>query len=424
MKADPAGRGSTVAGFPDLLPEGAEAMRATQEAILAEMRAWGYRSVITPSVEALSVLGHGFHSDQLKRLFKFADSDGALLALVGERTVPVARIAAGPLRGSPLPLRLSYAGPVISQGSSGFTQRRETRQAGAELIGAGGAVADAEVLALAAACIEAAGLKRFQIDVGHAGFFQGLFDSLKLPAASKQAIKDSLIARDFVTLEALLDRTALASQEHELLLQFPALRGGSEILEAAGKLVRNQRSEDALWDLREVQDLLLAYGRRDSVNLDLGAIRDFDYYTGLIFESFGQDLGRPLASGGRYDRLLASFGRPAPATGFVVFLDLVIEAMAQAGSTPALPKLHVAVAWSEPGRIAAIRLGSSLRTFGVSAVVDTAPRLLPAAGRWSDEVGATHLVYCGEGDQVTWRPPSGRQRRLSPERAVAALVEG
>ena len=56
-------------------------------------------------------------------------------------------------------------------------------------------------------------------------------------------------ARDFVALESLLDRTPLRSAEHELLLRFPALRGGAEILQAAGGLVRNRRSERALAEL-------------------------------------------------------------------------------------------------------------------------------------------------------------------------------
>src|SRR5438477_321916 len=141
----------------------------------------------------------------------------------------------------------------------------------------------------------------------------------------------ALASRDFVALEALLAATPLRSAEHELLLNFPALRGGAEILQAAGKLVRNKRSERALEDLAEVLKLLRAHGISEGVSLDLGAIRDFDYYTGVIFEGYGQDLGRPLAQGGRYDRLLAKFGRPAPATGFVIHLDLVGELLARAG---------------------------------------------------------------------------------------------
>jgi len=148
-----------------------------------------------------------------------------------------------------------------------------------------------------------------------------------------------------VRQESVLAATPLRSAEHELLLRFPALRGGPEILDAAGELVRNQRSEKALAELRRVFELLGAHGLGAAISIDLGAIRDFDYYTGVIFEGFGPELGRPLAQGGRYDGLPARFGRPAPSTGFVVHLDLVGEVLAHAEQPPALPRLDAAVAW-------------------------------------------------------------------------------
>ena len=69
-------------------------MRSGQEAILAEMRRWGYRFVVTPTLEADGVLSLGLGPEQRRKLFKFADADGTVLAVVGEKTVPVARLAA------------------------------------------------------------------------------------------------------------------------------------------------------------------------------------------------------------------------------------------------------------------------------------------------------------------------------------------
>src|SRR5437764_1187402 len=122
-------RSRDVPGFRDLLPEEAEAMRATQEAVLAEMRRWGYRYVVTPTLESLDVLALGLDAEELRRLFKVADADGSLLALVGERTIPVARLVAGKLRAAPLPLRLCYAGPVRSNPPGRFTRRRASWRA-------------------------------------------------------------------------------------------------------------------------------------------------------------------------------------------------------------------------------------------------------------------------------------------------------
>jgi ATP phosphoribosyltransferase regulatory subunit len=389
------------------------------------MRRWGYRHVITPMVESTDVLELGIGAEQRRRLFKFADARGEVLALVGERTVPVARLVAGKLRASALPLRLCYAGPVLSSTDEGrFQQRRETYQVGAELVGAPGPVADAEVIALAARCLQASGVQRYQIDVGHAEFFQGIMDAVKLPDEVKSDVRTALAARDFVALEALLDKTPLRSAEHELLLRFPALRGGSEILKAAGGLVRNKRSERALAELAEVQKLLVAHGLGEVVSLDLGAIRDFDYYTGIIFEGYGPEVGRPVAQGGRYDGLLERFGRAAPATGFVVQLDLIWEMLSKAARPPALPQIDAAVAWTGSGLATALRLGSTLRLFGMRAVVDTQARDQAQAKAWWKAVGAVNLVHCRSEAKVSWTGTGGRTKALPPEQVAGRLAGG
>jgi ATP phosphoribosyltransferase regulatory subunit len=396
-------------------------MRATQEAVLAEMRRWGYRYVITPTLEHVDSLSLGLEPEQVRRLFKLIDSDGSVLALVGERTVPVARMAAGKLRSAPLPLRLCYAGPVLTNDPARFTQRRETHQVGAELIGASGTVADAEVIAMAVRCLDAAGLRNYQVDVGHSEFFQGLLDGMEMPPEAKTSVKRALGRRDFVALEALLQTTPLEGAEHELLLRFPALRGGPEILEAAGSLVRNRRSDRALKELSRVHELLSIHGLGEAVSLDLGSIRDFDYYTGVIFEGYGPEVGRPVAQGGRYDGLLAGFGRPAPATGFMIHLDLVGELLGRAGGGPELTRLDAAVAWTEPGLGTALRLGAGLRMFGLRAVVDTEARELSSAREWSGGLGARHLVHAGE-ELTALRAGDGPVERLPPEQIVARIA--
>ena len=413
-----------VPGFRDLLPLEAEILREAQESLLAEMRRWGYRHVITPLVENMDVLDTGLGLEQRRRLFKFTDARGDVVALVGERTVPVARLVAGKLRSAALPLRLCYSGPVLSTDEGRFQQRRETYQVGAELIGASGPVADAEVIALAARCMEATGIRRYQIDVGHAEFFHGIMDAVKLPDEVKAAVRHALVARDFVALESLLEGTPLKSAEHELLLRFPALRGGPEILEAARGLVRNRRSEAALSELAHVRELLVAHGIGDVVVLDLGAIRDFDYYTGVIFEGYGPDFGRPIAQGGRYDALLARFGRPAPATGFMIQLDLVSEMLTRSQGPPALPRIDAALAWNESGLSTALRLGSTLRLFGMRAVVDTQARSQAEAKAWWHAIGAANLVHCRSEATVSWSSDGQRTRSLPPEQVAGRLAGG
>ena len=176
-------------------------------------------------------------------------------------------------------------------------------------------------------------------------------------------------------------------------------------------------------ELGRVLEVLRGHGLADSVQLDLGAIRDFDYYTGVIFDGYGLDLGRPLAQGGRYDHLLGRFGRPAPATGFVIHLDLVGEMLERARGRQVLPSLSAAVGWSTAtGLVPALRLGASLRLFGMRAVVDTQVRPLPAARRWAQAVGARNLIVVENSELALWAPEKGRLRRLPPEQVVGRLA--
>jgi ATP phosphoribosyltransferase regulatory subunit len=99
---------------------------------------------VTPLLEPLETVAAGVGAARQSGLFRFMDSDGALLALVGERTVSVARVVATQLHDGPFPLRLCYAGSVLRNQALNTGRRRESMQAGCELVGATGLAADAE----------------------------------------------------------------------------------------------------------------------------------------------------------------------------------------------------------------------------------------------------------------------------------------
>src|ERR1700730_11578796 len=133
----PLGLAARAPGFADILPGQAGGRRALEDRMLQTFTGWGYELLETPAVELLSTLELGVEPARLRRLFKFSDGDGRMLAMVGERTVPVARVAAGQLRQAPLPLRLCYLGPTF-EGHPAPGSGRQALPAGAELIGAHG----------------------------------------------------------------------------------------------------------------------------------------------------------------------------------------------------------------------------------------------------------------------------------------------
>jgi ATP phosphoribosyltransferase regulatory subunit len=270
-------------------------------------------------------------------------------------------VVATQLRDAPAPLRLCYLGPVLLNQPLHGGRRRETLQAGCELIGVPGLGADAECVALAADALHRAGLTGVQIDVGHADFLPGLLEGGGLDAATRGRVLAALGARDLVAVEEALEGTPVGEAEHSLLLRFPALRGGREILDAAAQGLRAERPLRALRDLAALWDLLLAHGLQGGVHLDLGAVRDWDYYTGPTFELFSADLGFPLGTGGRYDSLLGRFGLDRPATGFVLHVDRCCDALMR-GEPASADTGALVLGYQAGAEVAAVAVARRLRS--------------------------------------------------------------
>jgi ATP phosphoribosyltransferase regulatory subunit len=373
LDALPSGAGARgrADGFTDWLVGAAASRRNLTDRFIETFESWGYGFIVTPLIEPLDTVAAGVGPDQQSGLFRFMDSNGALLALVGERTVSVARVVATQLHAGPFPLRLCYAGPVLRNQSLNAGRRRESLQAGCELLGATGLEADAECIALAASALERGGVRDVQVDVGHADFIPGLLESVGLDGAARDVVLAALASRDLVAVEASLEGTDVADAERRLLLAFPTLRGGREILDTAAGGLRGERPLRALRELSRLWDLLEAHAITDRVHLDLGAVRDWDYYTGPTFEVFSEDSGFPLGSGGRYDALLARFGDALPATGFVLHVDRCHDSIGRRDGAPSAPAiLHVS--WAADAESIALDVARRLRVRGIACTCDLA----------------------------------------------------
>jgi len=400
-------------GFSDWLPGAAARRRAVSDAFLDSFAAWGYGLVATPVVEPLDTVAAGISANRQTSLFRFMDADGRLLALVGERTISVARVVATQLRDGPFPLRLCYSGPVLRNQALLAGRRRESLQAGCELIGSDALSADAECVALAAQALENAGLSGVQIDVGHADFLPGLLEGAGLDDATRERVLQALQDRDLVAVEEALEGTVVGNAERSLLLRFPALRGGREILDVAAQGLRAERPLRALDELRRLWDLLAAHGLNGgALHLDLGAVRDWDYYTGPTFEVFTRDLGFPLGAGGRYDQLLSRFGFPLPATGFVISVDRCCDALMRRGEAQPGAVATLRIAYADGHGDAAIGLAQLLRDRGLLVACDLSPTAKPEPG--------VH-VHIGSNGAAGWRHGAA-WRHGNVDDAVEALA--
>ena len=387
------------------LPGEAAQKRAVEERLLAVFRRWGYREVVTPAYEYFDVLSLGTDHDLQEQMFKMVDREsGRLLALRADITPQIARIVATRLRDEPKPLRMAYLANVFRYDEPHVGRYREFYQAGVELLGLPNPEADAEMIAMTIEGLRALGLADFQLDVGQADFLRGILDDLGPDEETARQLRSALGRKDVAALERQVGELSAPAAVTDLLLALPTLYGRGDVLERAERLVKNARSEAALANLAEVYRLLRLYGLADSVLLDLGEVRGFDYYSGVHFEAYVAGLGASLAGGGRYDQMLGRFGYDCAATGFAFEVGRALLAMEAAGVVAPVPGPDFFVIDFTPEKTRALAIARRYRDLGRSVARDIISRGLDDSiayarqqqARWVLVIGAPG----GDPDQV------------------------
>jgi ATP phosphoribosyltransferase regulatory subunit len=288
---------------------------------------WGYDCVETPVVERLETLEAAAGGGLETELFRLIDSDGPLLALRPEMTLPIARLAATRLDADDAPHRLRYSGRVFREQPSLRGQPREFMQVGVELIGAGGPSADAEVISCMADALSSAGLSTYTIGVGTVAVLRGLITAAGMQPEWEAEVLSAAHDRNLVALRELAADEAVPADVARALCEVAATRGGREAIDVCRELA-GEWVAGALDALDETWDLLELQGCAERVSIDFGIMRSFDYYTGLVIEAYGSGPGMPLGGGGRYDGVLAAFETPQAAAGFALRVERVHEELA------------------------------------------------------------------------------------------------
>lgn len=307
-------------GARDILPEEMRELRALQRRLAEVFESFGYGEVATPTVEYDAVLSLG-DARGAPVAHRFFDESGQLVAMRSDMTVPIARLVADRYAEDEPPFRLFYNARAFRAVRPQRGQAREFFQAGIELVGVPGAEGTAEVVEVLSSALDAAGLGRAVIGLGHAALYRDLLREVGVAGKDAEAVLDRLAAHDLVGLEEELEGLSLGEAERRMLATIPTLRGGPECLERAREL--GEPVVKATERLASAYAALVDRGVADRVMLDLGLLRDLGYYTGTIVEVYDPALGHILGGGGRYDELMARFGRPLPAVGFALYLERV-----------------------------------------------------------------------------------------------------
>jgi ATP phosphoribosyltransferase regulatory subunit len=314
-------------GVRDWLPQEFAFKRDVEERIREVFHAWSYSEMLTPTFESYDALEQGLGERLMQQTFRFADPLGQSLALRTEMTTPIARVVSARLRQASLPLRLAYVATAFRYEEPQLGRMREFTQAGAELIGAGGAGADAEALFMAIETLDAVGLKDARFDVNDTAIVDGVVARAGLSGEAADACKRCIAERNVVALRELGTQHAVDAHAFQTLVELTMMRGRDDVLRVAAQACETERSRAALAQLEALLVRADALGYRERLNIDFALVRDLRYYTGFVFEGYIADLGFSLCGGGRYDQLLPRFGYDVPAVGWMVGVERILLAL-------------------------------------------------------------------------------------------------
>ncbi len=312
-------------GARDVLPVEAAELAVIERRLRDAYARFGYREVRTPLLEFAEVMDAA-QDGGLGRAFRLFDDHGDVLVVRPDLTIPVARLVAGRLADHPGPVRVSYVAETLRPSRAGRAQRLEERQAGLELVGLSDPSADAEIVAILVASLRELGLTDLRVALGDVSLTRAVLGGVGVGESDQERLRDAVRNRNLVAWRRAAEALPLDAASRAVVTGLPMRRGGPEVLERIAAAVPAAAPSCAAF-LRTLE-LLRSHGAEDAVIVDLGVLRDWGYYSGIVVEAYAPGVGRPVALGGRYDGLIGRFGAARPAVGATVLVERVHEAMA------------------------------------------------------------------------------------------------
>ena len=418
-------------GFPDKREGLIHAEQAMIARVTSVYRNWGFEGLETGAFEFADSLGKFLpDADRPNEgVFALQDDDEAWLSLRYDLTAPLARFAAENWQGLPKPFRRYAAGPVWRNEKPGPGRFREFLQCDADTVGAGGIHADAEMVAMAAEAMRAAGAGdgEFRIRVNTRRLLNGVLEQAGANTeAARLTVLRALDKLDKFGAEGValllgagrMDESGdftkgagLEADQIKTVLGFAEAgrETRAETIEALGQAAGGtEEGRAGLAELERMEQALAALGvPADDVVFDPSVVRGLEYYTGPVFEAellkeTLDDKGRKVqigsvGGGGRYDDLVARFtGERVPATGFSVGISRLAAAFAIAGDIKPLNGPVVVLNFDKENPSVALEIATELRRAGVRAEAYMGSSGMRPQMKYADRRGAPAVVMAGE----------------------------
>lgn len=400
-------------GTRDFLPDEMEFRRNTEMKMREAARRWGYREICTPTFETQDLYTIRSGEGIINEMYTFEDKGGRALALRPEGTAAVLRMYVNEAKVLSKPVRWCYLSDCYRYERPQKGRYRQFWQFGAELIGADTPEGDAEAVLLADDILHAAGVT-YDLHVGHLAPMRALLQDI--PEERKRTIMALLDKKNMEGLEEVLDKWHLTDLESALkgLLE---VHSTDDLFALTGSIPEQERIESMVGVLEN---------EGTTFRQNYGIVRGLDYYTGMVFEGFAENLGaeNQIIGGGAY-RLAHLFGgEDIGSCGFGIGFDRVMVSL---GEVPAPDDTVVAVLYKKDARAYAFSLSRQFREAGFRAEMNLLDRGIGAQMKHAAKT-ARYAVLAGEREQaagtVTLRNMvTGTQKECSIEEAIRGVSE-
>jgi histidyl-tRNA synthetase len=326
----------TLKGFRDYLPESMIPRERLIGIARKVYRSYGFSPIDTPTLEYLEILTGKGSEETDRQLYRFEDHGGRNVGMRFDLTVPLARFVAQHINTLGTPFKRYHIAPVWRGENTQRGRYREFMQCDFDTIGTLSVAADIETGLVINDLFEAIGFERFTVHVNNRQVLSGLLEQIGV-AQQATAILRSLDKLTKIgaerTANEMVETAGITAEQVEQVLAITTLTGSNqEILENLKPLVAQSELGTAGIDrLQQILDGLAAGGvPPDRIKLDVSIARGLDYYTGVIFETFLDDLPEigSVCSGGRYDNLAELYTKQhLPGIGASLGLDRLLAAM-------------------------------------------------------------------------------------------------
>lgn len=312
-------------GMQDLFPEDCREKERLRSVFLDVFRRYGYRQIETPLIEYYATYQNAYEELEETKMYKLTSSEGKVMTLRGDMTLPIARLCVTKFNTTKPPYRFAYCGDVYQINESFAGKRNAVTDCGIELVGMD-ECGDLEVLCCALDALEASGCEGYILEIGTSAVFLMACREAGIDEETGKELAGLIDRKAIPDIEKMVKGLGLKTKQ-ELFFQKLALMSGINVFARTEELCFSDSLLQEIRKLEHLKTMLEELGYGEHVRFDLGKAAQLDYYTGIIFQAYVNGAGTAVLSGGRYDDLLNKLGRPLPAIGFSIKLDYLLDAV-------------------------------------------------------------------------------------------------